>query len=112
MEFAELDPSSLEAEDESRTWEDAKCSPDYLQWKVGYSKELKSLKDMQVYVLAPRCDVPQGHKIWKGHPIFKIKRDENGKAIRWKVQLVFKGVEQVYGKDYNRTTSPIACMES
>ena len=58
MEFTELDPSSLEAEDELRTWEEAKCSPDYLWWKVGYSEELKSLKNMQVYVLVPRCDVP------------------------------------------------------
>ena len=73
MEFAELDPSSLEAEDEPRTWEEAKCSPDYLWWKVGYSEELKSLKDMQVYVLVPRCDVSQGHKIRKGHPISKLK---------------------------------------
>ena len=35
-----------------------------------------------------------------------------GKAVRWKVWLVFKGFEQIYGKDYTKTTSPTARMES
>ena len=67
---------------------------------------------MGVYKLIPRSDVPQGQKIRKGMPIFRIKRDENGKGVRWKVRLVFKGFEQIYGKDYTKTTSPTACMES
>ena len=45
-------------------------------------------------------------------PVFRIKRNETGKAIRWKVRLVFKGFEQIYGKDYTKTTSPTARMES
>jgi hypothetical protein len=87
-------------------------SPDYLRWKKGYDEELQSLKDMKVYTLVHRSDVPIGHKIRKGRPIFKIKRDEQGKAVRWKVRLVFKGFEQILGKDYNKMTSPTARMES
>jgi len=67
---------------------------------------------MDVYKLVPWCDVPQGTKIHKGWPVFRIKRDENGKAVRWKVHLVFKGFEQIYGKGYTKTTSPTAHMES
>jgi hypothetical protein len=67
---------------------------------------------MGVYKLIPRCDVPQGKRIRKGKPVFHIKRDETGKAVRWKVRLVFKGFEQIYGKDYTKTTSPTARMES
>ena len=32
--------------------------------------------------------------------------------MRWKVHLVFKGFEQIYGRDYTKTTSPTARMES
>ena len=67
---------------------------------------------MGIYKLIPRSDVPQGTKICKGRPVSRIKRDENGKAIRWKVRLVFKGFEQIYGKDYTKTTSPTEHMES
>ena len=74
--------------------------------------ELTSLKEMGIYKLIPRCDIPQGTKIRKVQPVFRIKRDENGKAIRWKVHLVFQGFEQIYCKDYMKTTSPTARMES
>jgi len=73
---------------------------------------LKSLKKMEVYKLIPCSEVPRGQKVQKGQPIFKIKRDENGKAVHFKVHLVFKGYEQIYGKDYTKTTSPTAHTES
>ena len=44
--------------------------------------------------------------------MFRTKQDKNGVTVQWKVQLVFKGFEQIYGKDYNQNTSPTACMES
>ena len=111
-EMPQIDPSSLEFDDEPRTWKEAKASADAKRWEEGYRDELKSLKDMGVYKLIPRTDVPQGQKVRKGMPVFRIKCDETGKAIRWKVRLVFKGFEQIYGKDYTKTTSPTARMES
>lgn len=105
-------PISLELGDEPHTWKDALESSDAEQWRQAYSEELDSLKGMNVYKLVPRSQVPAGHKICKGHPVFKIKRDENGKIVRFKVCLMFKGFEQVYGKDYTKTTSPTAHMES
>ena len=111
-EMTKIDPSTLEFEDEPKTWEEAKRSADAKRWEEGYRDELTSLKEMGVYQLIPRCEVPQGTKIRKGRPVFRIKRDENGKAVRWKVRLVFKGFEQIYGKDYTETTSPTARMES
>ena len=67
---------------------------------------------MGVHKLIPRSDIPQGHKIRKGMPVFRIKHNKTGKAVRWKVRLIFKGFEQIYGKDYTKTTSPTARMES
>ena len=111
-EMPQIDPSSLDFDDEPRTWKEAQMSADAKRWEEGYRDELKSLKDMGVYKLIPRTDVPQGHKVRKGMLVFQIKCDETGKAIRWKVCLVFKGFEQIYGKDYTKRTSPTARMES
>ena len=98
--------------DEPNTWNEAKASSYSEQWEIGYREELQSLKDMGVYRLLHRSQVPAGSKIRKGRPVFRLKRDADGKPVRWKVRLVFKGFEQVYGKDYTSTTSPTARMES
>lgn len=111
-DFPDLNPATMDFQDEPRTWDEAVNSTDSEKWRKGYREELDSLKEMGVYKLIPRSEVPQGHKVRKGRPVFKIKRDETGKAVRWKVRLVFKGFEQIYGKDYNKTTSPTARMES
>ena len=93
-QMTKIDPSVLEFEDEPRTWEEAKQSADAEWWEEGYRDELKSLKDMDIYKLIPQSDMLQGTKICKGQPVFRIKWDKNGKAIWWKVHLVFKGFEQ------------------
>jgi hypothetical protein len=111
-EMNTLDPESLQFEDEPKTWDEARNSADAGRWEAGYRDELKSLKDMGVYKLIPRSEVPPGKQIRKGKPIFHIKRDETGQVVRWKVRFVFKGFEQIYGKDYTKTTSPTARMES
>lgn len=95
-----------------KAWEEAKNSPDAAKWKAAYQEELQSLKDMNVYKLVPRSAVPEGQRIHKGKPVFRVKSDENGNAVRWKVRHVFKGFEQIYGRDYTKTTSPTARMES
>jgi hypothetical protein len=69
------------------------------------------LNNMEVYRLIPWSNVPQGKCIQKGKPVFHIKRNEMGQAVQCKVRLVFKGFEQIYGKDYTKTTSPTARME-
>jgi hypothetical protein len=111
-EMTKIDLSTLEFEDEPKTWEEAQQFIEAKHWEECYHDKLKSVKDMGVYKLIPQCDIPQGSKFQKGWPVFQIKQDENGKAIRWKVHLVFKGFEQIYRKDYTKTTSLTMCMES
>lgn len=82
------------------------------KWEEAYYKEINSLKNMSIYKLILHTAVPPGHKVQKGQPVFKIKRNERGKAVRYKVHLVFKGYEQIYSKNYNKTTSLTAHMES
>ena len=99
-------------EEEPHTWDKAKRSPDATRWEAGYREELRSLKEMGVYELVPRESVPASTKIRKGRPLFVLKRDEYGELTRWKVRLVFKGFEQIYSRDYTKTTSLTAQMES
>ena len=64
--MSKINPSTLEFEDEPKTWEEACQSTNTKRWEEGYCNELKSLKDMGVYKLIPRSDVPQGSKVRKG----------------------------------------------
>jgi hypothetical protein len=45
-EMTDFDPESLQFEDEPKTWDEAKDSPDAALWEAGYKDELKSLKDI------------------------------------------------------------------
>ena len=47
-EMPQIDPSTLEFEDEPRNWKEAKASADAKGWEEGYCDELKSLKEMGV----------------------------------------------------------------
>ena len=111
-QYNNIDPLLAGIEEEPRSWEEAKRGPDAAKWEEGYCEEMKLLREMGVFRLIPQCNVPQGQKVRKGRPVFKIKRDEHGKPVRYKVCLVFKGYKQIYGKDYNKTMSPTARMES
>ncbi|CAA7258863.1 unnamed protein product [Cyclocybe aegerita] len=107
-----INPRNVEFADDPKDWHEAQSSPHASQWEAAYHDELKSLKDRGVYTLVPRQSVPTGTKVRKCRPIFKIKRNEDGQIDRFKVRVVFKGFEQIYGKDYTSTTSPTARMES
>ena len=45
-EMSDIDPESLQFEDNMCTWEEAQNSADSKRWEKGYQKELRSLKDM------------------------------------------------------------------
>jgi hypothetical protein len=94
------------------TFREAMNSPDTDKWTLGIQDELKSLKEMGVYKLIPRSDVPTGRKILRGKWVLLLKRDEHGNPVRHKACFVVKGFEQVFGQDYVDTTSPTARMES
>ena len=102
-----IDPLTLRAGDEPRDWDDAQRRPlkEAAEWKTAFEDEAKGLKDMGVYVLIPRSEVPEGIKIHRCKAVLKNKLDKNGNLARHKVRFVFKGYKQEYGKDYTSTTS-------
>lgn len=108
-----IDPRTFHS-DEPRDWEDSQKRPpdEANEWKEAFADEAKSLRDMGVYKLVPRNEVPEGHKVKKSKAVLKNKLNEDGHLARRKVRFVLKGFEQIYGKDYTSTTSPTARMES
>src|ERR1700733_13100398 len=74
--------------------------------------ELKSLKDLTVFVLVPRTEIPRGQRPLKGKLVCKWKRDNVGNISQYKVHYVAKGFAQRYLIDYDKTTAPTACLES
>ncbi|KAG5731566.1 hypothetical protein E4T56_gene5461 [Termitomyces sp. T112] len=95
-----------------KTWTQALQSSDSERWRAAYNDELKSLKEMGVYCLIPRTEVPTGHRVHLGRPVFALKRDEKGNIVRFKVRHVLQGFNQIYGKEYTKTTSPTVRTES
>jgi hypothetical protein len=105
-------PKELDYEMDPLTWEEARSSAHGNDWHTSFQEELNSLKDMGVYELIPRSSVPAGSRIHRGKPVFHVKCDANGLVYRRKTRLVFRGFEQVPGRDFDKTTSPTARMES
>jgi len=89
-------------------WSEVLALADCDKWLEGARLELDSLRDMEVYQLVPRSTVPSNHSVMHGKFVCHLKRDENGNPIRHKVQWVAKGFQQVWGRDFSKTTSPTA----
>lgn len=98
--------------DTPKTLEEAKNSTDWPAWQKSYQDEIDSLNEMEVWELVPREKVPPDQKIFKGRPVFTIKRDECGNITRFKTRHVLQGFTMVQGRDYEKTTSPTARVES
>ena len=74
-------------DDDPLTWKEARESENADKWKQAYLEELQSLKNHKVYELVPSSTLPQGRKPLGCKPVFKLKRDQDNKPIRYKVRL-------------------------
>ena len=93
-------------------WPDALKSDECDKWLKGAKVELNGLCDMKVFELVLRHDVPANRSILRGKFVCRLKRDAAGDPVRYKVQWVAKGFQQVWGRDFSKTTSPTARLES
>jgi hypothetical protein len=113
--LAAITDGSLEPlldDDDDPKWAEAMASPEHEFWIAGARDELHSLEDLKVFVLVPRSSVPKGKHLLKGRLVCKRKQDETGQITHYKVRYVAKGFAQWPGVDYDKTTTPMACLES
>jgi hypothetical protein len=67
---------------------------------------------MKVFELVLRRDVPANRSVLHGKFVCRLKRDAVGNPVHYKVCWVAKGFQQVWGRDFSKTTSPMARLES
>ena len=72
-------------------------------------EQLRSLRGYSTYKLT---DLPARRHAVGCKWVFKIKRDANGKPIRYKARLVAQGFTQRKGLDFQETFAPVARMTS
>jgi len=94
------------------SWHEAMASANREKWLEGAQEELTSLHEMSIFQLVPRSEVPTDCKVLRRRFVCRLKRNENGNPVQHKVQWVAKGFQQIWGKDFSKTTSPTARLES
>ena len=107
---AKLANVSYEEELEPQTFQEAIHHPIHgKRWRKSILKEYNSIVKNKTWDLV---FPPENRTIVACKWVFKYKRNENGKIIRFKSRLVAKGFTQTYGIDYLETYSPVAKLAS
>ena len=94
------------------TWTEALQSSDHDKWIEGAEAKLTGLHDMGVYAFVPHSEVPTNHSVLHGRFVCQLKHNEIGNPVCFKVRWVAKGFQQVWGRDFSKTTSRTAQLES
>jgi hypothetical protein len=84
------------------TFTEAMASPDAPKWLAACNEELTSIKELSVFKLVPKYTA-DGRSLMDGKFVFKVKHDEKGCAVCWKVRYMVKGYSAIYGVDYTKT---------
>jgi hypothetical protein len=101
--------AAIELGEEPHSYAEAMRGPDADKWRQGTSEELEALRKNGTY---EECVAPGGEPVVKSKLVFKIKRDKDGKPVRYKVRAVACGYTQREGVDYFETFAPVARMDS
>ena len=84
--------------------------PDAAEWTEAIRRELDSLTHSNTFTevdQVPAAFSPIGSKF-----VFSLKKDVNGKVVRYKARLVAQGFSQREGIDYTNTFAPVVRLTS
>ena len=87
------------------SYEEARLRSDWPEWKKAIDVELQNLKEAGTWDVVER---PSGVNIVDSKWVFRLKKDAEGKIVKWKARLVARGFTQVQGVDYFETFAPVA----
>lgn len=90
---------------EPKTFREAMSSTQKNEWKNAMMEEIESIENNGTWT---PTDLPSNRKSVGSKWVFKLKRDENGKIVRYKARLVAQGFTQKYGVDYDEVFAPVA----
>jgi len=96
---------TIHEDDEPKTIEEALAGKDKNNWKKALDEEYESLIANKTWKLV---EAPEDTKISKGSKwVFRLKKDEKGRIIRYKTKLVALGYSQEFGMDYHEIFAPM-----
>lgn len=95
-------PSSSHFIPEPQSYHQAKYSPG---WVAAMEKELSALEENHTWTLT---DLPQGKKAIGSRWVYKTKYNPDGTVERLKARVVAISYQQIKGRDYTHTFSPVA----
>jgi hypothetical protein len=72
-------------------------------------EEMDAIEDNQTWTL---CDLPQGRRAINLKWVSKLKHNEHGEVVKYKVRLVVKGYAQRRGIDYDEVFAPVARLDT
>ena len=94
---------------EPQTLAEARRGPDWHHWERAIHEELENLRSNDTWDLV---EAPNGANVIGSKWVFRIKKDADGKVVRYKARLVAQGYSQVPGVNYFDTFAPIARLAS
>ncbi|QRV78901.1 Retrovirus-related Pol polyprotein from transposon TNT 1-94 [Ceratobasidium sp. AG-Ba] len=94
---------------DSPTVDEALAGPDASIWKEAMESEVATLEKMGTY---EPVELPPGRKAIGNKWVLTLKRDENGKPVRYTSRLVAQGFSQQPGIDFGHTYAPVVRLDS
>ena len=91
-------------EAEPKTLREAMKDPRWPEWELAAVQEYDSLMQNKTWKLV---DLPEGAIVLRGKWVYKVKRDANGRVIRFKARWVVRGFEQREGIDFDEVFASV-----
>ena len=96
-------------EGQPENFQEVHTHADKVSWMKAMQEEMHSLLKNDTYELV---ELPKGRKALRNKWVFKLKKDSDGKLLKYKARLVVKGFGQKKGIDFDEIFSPVVKMSS